>query len=212
MLLSTQYSPYPLYTTFFHPPPHIPIIISRTAIHLLLTSCRMSQSSLLVRIRSGMHGSTLYANAQARPVECSIACLLQGRRISKKHIAVLRRGGTCSTVTRTSDVHERQIRSHVLYHPKSASVCVCVLQPTLRNCPLYRPFTFDQRHNFHMHPVVNTSTTVPTCQSTRPLTPQFPRPKTRLLRARLTIRLHRLFTLIATEQTFCLAYTPANTF
>jgi hypothetical protein len=50
----------PPHATFFRPPPHIPIIISCAAIHLPTTSCRLSESRLLLPSRSGSTADPLH--------------------------------------------------------------------------------------------------------------------------------------------------------
>lgn len=53
----------PPYTTFFCPPPHISIVISCVAMHLPTTSCRPSESRLLLPSRSGSTGDPLHTPA-----------------------------------------------------------------------------------------------------------------------------------------------------
>jgi len=97
----------------------------------------------------------------------------------RRSIAVRWRGRTRSTLTRTSDLHEPQIRI-------AFKVYLCTVpRIILRNRPRYGPWT----NNFHMHPVVNTSTPVPTHLPTNSTIPQT---KTTRLSGPDSTRLHRL--------------------
>lgn len=136
--------PIPSYTTFFRPPPHTPIIISRTAIHLLITSRRPSESSLLVQSRSGSMDPLDTPTFRHGP--SSVRSRVFFRAVGSRR-SISQSFGAVEVVTQSRErptcMNDRYVDMYCTIRIMLQCVCTTTSPPQLPAIP-----AFDQRHNF----------------------------------------------------------------